>query len=117
MGTEIKEVPVEAYDSVGKVEQYYSPLRCSYEIFRDELQDETLEKETIAQMALKAVNERTKLSLEYHFSITTSHLSKLKEKHLNLGSGPLNLSSQPKQKCLAIMNVVLDNIQISMPNK
>jgi len=116
-GTEVKEVPVIAYDSVGKVERYYSPLRCSYEIFRDNLQDENLEKEIILQMAVKAVNEKTKLRLEYHFSITTSQLSKPKEKHLNLGSGPLNLSSQPRQKYLAIMNIILDNIQISKPNK
>src|SRR6266536_3900851 len=32
MAIEIKEVPVEAYNSVGLVERYHTPLRRSYEI-------------------------------------------------------------------------------------
>jgi hypothetical protein len=57
MATEVKEVPVEAHNSVGKVERYHGPLRRSYEILRDELQDEKLDKELILQMAVKAVND------------------------------------------------------------
>jgi len=32
MAIEIKEVPVEAYNSIGKVERYYTLLRRAYEI-------------------------------------------------------------------------------------
>jgi len=35
MAIEIKEIPVEAYNSIGKVERYYQPLRRAYEIIRD----------------------------------------------------------------------------------
>src|SRR5438045_4003059 len=39
MTIEIKEVLVKAYNSVGKVERYYAPLRRVYEIIRDEVRD------------------------------------------------------------------------------
>jgi hypothetical protein len=45
MAIEIKEVPVEAYNSVGQVERYYVPLRHAYEIIQDELKDEQIDKE------------------------------------------------------------------------
>lgn len=57
MSTEVKEVPVEAHNSIGKVERYYAPLRRLYEILQDKLKGENLEKELILQMAVKAVND------------------------------------------------------------
>jgi hypothetical protein len=45
MAIEVKEVPVEAHNSVGQVERYYVPLRRVYEIIQDELEDEHIDKE------------------------------------------------------------------------
>jgi hypothetical protein len=45
MAVEVKEVPVEAHNSIGLVERYHAPLRRSYEIIRDELKDEHIDKE------------------------------------------------------------------------
>jgi hypothetical protein len=53
----VREVPVEAHNSIGKVERYYALLRRLYEILRDELQNEKLDKEVILQMAVKAIND------------------------------------------------------------
>ena len=53
----MREVPVKAHNSISKVERYYALLRRLYEILRDELQDEKLDKEVILQMAVKAVND------------------------------------------------------------
>jgi len=39
MAIKVKEVPVKAYNSVGKVEQYYALLYCIYEIISLELED------------------------------------------------------------------------------
>jgi hypothetical protein len=39
MAIEIKKIPVEAYNSIGKIERYYQPLRRAYKIIRDEFQD------------------------------------------------------------------------------
>jgi di/tripeptidase len=57
MAIEIKEVPVEAHNSVGLVERYHAPLRRAYEIIQDELKDEHINKEMILQMAVKAIND------------------------------------------------------------
>ncbi len=57
MAIEIKEVLVEAHNSVGLVERYHAPLRRSYEIIQDELKDEHINKEMVLQMAVKAVND------------------------------------------------------------
>ena len=57
MAVEVKEIPIEAHNSIGKVERYHAPLRRSYEIFKKELYEENLDKETILQMAVKAVND------------------------------------------------------------
>ena len=54
---EIKEVLVEAHNSVGLVKRYYAPLRRAYEIIQDELKDEYINKEMILQIAIKAVND------------------------------------------------------------
>jgi hypothetical protein len=56
MAIELKEVPVEAHNSVGKVERYHAPLRRAYEVIRDEIQNKT-SSESILQMAVKAVND------------------------------------------------------------
>jgi len=37
MAIELKEVPVEAHNSTGKVERYHNPLRRAYEILQDEI--------------------------------------------------------------------------------
>ena len=39
MAIEVKEVPVKAYNSVGKVERYHAPLRRAYKIISLELKD------------------------------------------------------------------------------
>ena len=39
MAIEVKEVPVEAHNSIGKVERYHAPLRRAYEIISSELKD------------------------------------------------------------------------------
>ncbi|KAJ5900184.1 uncharacterized protein N7473_004254 [Penicillium subrubescens] len=57
MSIKVKEVPVEAHNSVGKVERYYTLLRRAYEILRDKLKDENINKEMILQIAVKAVND------------------------------------------------------------
>jgi hypothetical protein len=41
---EVKEVPVEAYNSVGKVEVYYIPLQQAFEIIRAELGTDYIDK-------------------------------------------------------------------------
>jgi hypothetical protein len=55
MAIEVKEVPVEAYNSVGKVERYYVLLRRAYEIISLELKG--ISEELTLQMAVKAVND------------------------------------------------------------
>jgi hypothetical protein len=57
MAIEIKEVPVEAHNSVGQVERYHAPLRRAYEIIQNELKDEQINKEMMLQMAVKAIND------------------------------------------------------------
>jgi hypothetical protein len=55
MDISIKEVPVEAHNSIGKVERYHSPLRRAFEILSKELP--SLAKDLVLQMAVKAVND------------------------------------------------------------
>jgi hypothetical protein len=57
MNVDVKEVPVEAHQSVGKVERYHAPLRRSYEIIWNETRGENLAKEVVLQIAVKAVND------------------------------------------------------------
>ena len=45
LSIEIKEVPVEAHNSIGKVERYYTPLRRAYKIIRTELKEEGIDDE------------------------------------------------------------------------
>jgi hypothetical protein len=56
MAIDVKEVPVEAHNSVGLVERYHAPLRRAYEIIQDKLKDERIDKEMVLQIAVKAVN-------------------------------------------------------------
>ena len=56
MAIKVKEVPVEAHNSIGKIERYHQPLRRVYEIIQEELQDKT-SSEIVLQMAVKAVND------------------------------------------------------------
>jgi hypothetical protein len=59
MEIKVKEVPIEAYNSVRKVERYHTPLQRAYEIISSEL--EGASKELILQMAVKAVNNSASL--------------------------------------------------------
>jgi hypothetical protein len=49
-------VPVEAYNSIGKVERYYTLLRRAYKIIRIELKEEGINNEVYLQIAVKAIN-------------------------------------------------------------
>jgi hypothetical protein len=55
MAIEVKEVPVKAHNSVGKVERYHTLLRRAYEIISLELNGAS--EELVLQMAVKAVND------------------------------------------------------------
>ena len=55
MAIEVKEVPVKAHNSVGKVERYYVLLRRAYKIISLELKGAS--EELILQIAVKAVND------------------------------------------------------------
>ena len=43
MAIKVKEVPIEAYNSIKKVERYYAPLRRIYEIIFLKLKDASKE--------------------------------------------------------------------------
>ena len=60
MAIKVKEVPVKAHNSIGKVEWYYIPLCRIYKIISSELKG--VSKELILQMAVKAVNNSTSLN-------------------------------------------------------
>ena len=47
LSIQVKEVLVEAHNSVGKVERYHTPLRRAYEIIIAELKDEHVDKDVI----------------------------------------------------------------------
>jgi hypothetical protein len=55
LDVKVKEVPVEAHNSIGKVERYHAPLRRAFQILSQELPD--LQKELLLQMAVKAIND------------------------------------------------------------
>jgi hypothetical protein len=60
MAIKIKEVPIKAYNSIKKVEQYYILLHYIYKIISSELKD--VNKEFTLQMAVKAINNFTSLN-------------------------------------------------------
>ena len=59
MAVEVKEMPVEAHNSISKVKRYHAPLQCLYKIFKSKLQSEKLNKEVILQIVVKVVNNTT----------------------------------------------------------
>ena len=59
MAIKVKEVLVEVYNGIKKVEQYYAPLRYVYEIISLELED--ISEEFTLQMAVKAINNSISL--------------------------------------------------------
>lgn len=57
LSIEVDEVPVEAHNSIGKVERYHGPLRRAYDVFKNELGDSLSDDQKKLQMAVKAVND------------------------------------------------------------
>lgn len=55
MGSQTKEVPVEAHRSVGKVERYHKILRRSYDIINEETKELKIDKDVKLQMAVKTI--------------------------------------------------------------
>ena len=55
--SKIKIVPVEAHNSVGIVEHYHGPIRCTYTIITTEIRD--IDRDMALQMAFKAINDST----------------------------------------------------------
>jgi len=51
----MKEVPVKAYNSVGKVERYYIFVQRIYKILETEILN--INKEVLLQIAIKAIND------------------------------------------------------------
>ena len=47
MAINTKEVPVEAYNSIGKVERYHAPLRRCYKIISNKLKDKKVNKDIV----------------------------------------------------------------------
>ena len=48
---------MEAYNSISKVERYYTLLRQVYKIIRTELKEEGINNEVYLQIAIKAIND------------------------------------------------------------
>lgn len=57
MAITTKNVPVEAHWSIGIVERYHAVLRQAYKVITEDLQGTGVSKETVLQMAVKAVND------------------------------------------------------------
>jgi hypothetical protein len=57
MAIKVKEVPIKAHNSVGQVKRYYAPLRRTYEIIQNKLENKHIDKEIMLQMAVKAIND------------------------------------------------------------
>jgi hypothetical protein len=55
MGIKVKIVPVEAYNLIGIVERYHSPVRRAYSIISTEIQD--IGNDMALQITFKAVND------------------------------------------------------------
>ncbi|KAI1007485.1 hypothetical protein K3495_g735 [Podosphaera aphanis] len=55
IGSKTKEVPIEAHQSVGKVERYHVTLRRAYEVIKGDLPNTS--REAILQMVVKAIND------------------------------------------------------------
>jgi hypothetical protein len=55
MAIEVKKVPVEAYNSIGKVKRYHAPIRRAFDVITADLSKE-VSAENALQMAVKTVN-------------------------------------------------------------
>lgn len=60
VGSSTKEIPIEAHQSVGKVELYHACLRRSYEVIKENLPNSS--KEIVLQMAVKTINDTDRLN-------------------------------------------------------
>jgi hypothetical protein len=58
LAIEIEEIPVEAYNSIGKIERYHGPLKRAFEVITADLGTSFAPK-YVLQMAVKAVNDTT----------------------------------------------------------
>jgi hypothetical protein len=56
LAIEVEEVPIKAYNSIGKIERYHGPLKRAFEIITADL-GISLAPEYVLQMAVKAVND------------------------------------------------------------
>ena len=54
---DIKVVPVESHNSIGKTERYHGMLRRAYEILRKQITKEEADDDSVLQMAVKACND------------------------------------------------------------
>ena len=57
MAIKVEEVPVEAHNSIGKLERYHAPLRRAFHVIAGDLRGQGVSNESILQMAVKAVND------------------------------------------------------------
>ena len=57
MAIDVHEVPVEAHNSIGKLERYHGPLRRAYEVITADLRATGTTAADALQMAVKAVND------------------------------------------------------------
>jgi hypothetical protein len=56
LAIEVEEVPVEAHNSIGKIERYHGPLKRAFEVIIADL-GTSLAPEYVLQVAIKAVND------------------------------------------------------------
>jgi hypothetical protein len=57
LAIEVEEVPVEAYNSIGKIERYHGPLKRAFEVITADL-GTSLAPEYVLQMAVKRLTIR-----------------------------------------------------------
>ncbi|KAI0996311.1 hypothetical protein K3495_g11869 [Podosphaera aphanis] len=55
--TRVVEVPIEAHNSIGKVEQAHKDLRRAYTIFKQQFSGQNVDRHSILKMAVKALND------------------------------------------------------------
>lgn len=57
LSSQVKIVPVEAHNSIGKVERYHGPIQRVYRILQHELEGSDTSDEVLLQMTFKAIND------------------------------------------------------------
>src|SRR6266536_3210272 len=57
LSIKVREVLVEAHNSISKVKRYHNPLCQAYKIIRTELKNEGINNKVCLQMAVKAIND------------------------------------------------------------